>query len=323
MRTITNKLLRMAAGTMVVFTIMSGSSMANNGTLTLVVGASPGGTTDLVARGLSRDLADLLKQTVIVENRPGAGGNIAADYVARSKKDGNTLLVSFTSFSVNASLYNRLSFDPLNDFTPISLLAEVPSVLIANSSFPASSIAQTIKILKDNPGTYSFGIGGIGSSLHMATASFQLQSGIQELMVPYKGTAPAIQDLLAGQVDLMFASTENVINLKDSERVKILGLTSDEAMAEFSGVEPINKTLDGFTSKAWFGIFSPAGVSPERINQLSSAVRKAANQKAFQQLFAKNGGRVVTLSPDEFKSYIEQDIKDYAEIVKFTGVTLD
>lgn len=301
----------------------SAPSLANNGTLTLIVGASPGGTTDLIARGLSRDLSGLLDQTVIVENKPGAGGNIAADYVARSKKDGNTLLVSFTSFSVNASLYKNLSFDPLIDFIPISLLAEVPSVLIANYNFPANNTAEAIELLKKNPNKYSFGIGGIGSSLHMATASFQLQSGIEELMVPYKGTAPAIQDLLGGQVDLMFASTENIMNLKGSDRVKILGLTSDLPMKEFEGVEPISQTLEGFSSKAWFGIFSPAGVPQERIAELSNAVRKATEQVTFQQLFANNGGKVVTLSPEEFKVYIEKDIKDYAKIVEFTGVTLD
>lgn len=296
---------------------------AHADTLTLVVGASPGGTTDLIARGLSKDLADLLDQTVIVENKPGAGGNIAANFVARSKKDGNTLLVSFTSFSVNASLYKSLPFDPLKDFTPISLLAEVPSVLIAHESFPADTVQGVIDILEENPGKYSFGIGGIGSSLHMATANFMMQADIDELMVPYKGTAPAIQDLLAGELDLMFASTENVTGLLDSDRVKVIGLTGEVGTPQFEGFPQISDTLSAFSSKAWFGIFAPAGIPQERLVELTNAVHSAAESPDYTKLFKDNGGIVVTLEPEEFEQYIIKDIDAYAELVEFTGVQLD
>jgi len=306
---------------------ISGASLfavsAHADTLTLVVGASPGGTTDLIARGLSKDLGELLDQTVIVENKPGAGGNIAANFVARSKKDGNTLLVSFTSFSVNASLYKSLPFDPLEDFTPISLLAEVPSVLIAHESFPADTVQDVIDILKENPGKYSFGIGGIGSSLHMATANFMMQADIDELMVPYKGTAPAIQDLLGGELDLMFASTENVTGLLDSDRVKVIGLTGEVSAPQFKEFPQISDTLSEFSSKAWFGIFAPAGISQERLAELTDAVHLAAESPDYTKLFKDNGGMVVTLDPEDFEQYIIKDIDAYAELVEFTGVQLD
>src|SRR5690606_35870635 len=215
-------------------------ALAEQPPLKLVVGASPGGTTDRVARGIAQEMTDILGQTVIVENKPGAGGNIAADAVARAPKDGNTLLVSFTSFTVNASLYKKLPFDPEKDFTPISMLAEVPSVLVARKDFPADDVRTLIDMAKKEPGKYSFAIGGVGSSLHMATASFEMEAGIEGLTVPYKGTAPALQDLVGGQVDLMFASAVNVMPLYGSDRIKFLGVTSPEPMKQFPSAPPIS-----------------------------------------------------------------------------------
>lgn len=298
-------------------------AVAEQAPLKLVVGASPGGTTDRVARGIAQEISGILGQTVIVENRPGAGGNIAADTVARAPKDGNTLLVSFTSFTVNASLYKQLPFDPEKDFTPISMLAEVPSVLVARKDFPASDISGLIALAKKDPGKYSFGVGGVGSSLHMATASFEMDAGIEALSVPYKGTAPALQDLLGGQIDLMFASAVNVMPLYGSDRIKFLGVTSPEQMKQFPSTPPIGETVKGFSSKAWFGMFGPAGMSQERIDQLSKAVIEGAKRESFIKLFEPEGGTVVTNTPEEFAKFVSADIKRYAEVVKFTGVTAD
>lgn len=298
-------------------------AMADTPPLKLVVGATPGGTTDRVARGIAQEMTDILGQTVIVENRPGAGGNIAADVVARAPKDGNTLLVSFTSFTVNATLYKKLPFDPEKDFTPISMLAEVPSVLIARKNFPASNVAELISMAKKDPGKYSFAIGGVGSSLHMATASFEMNAGIEGLNVPYKGTSPALQDLVGGQVDLMFASAVNVMPFYGSDRIKFLGVTSPEAMKQFPSAPPIGKTVKGFSSKAWFGMFGPAGMSKERVDQLNRAVVEGAKRASFVKLIAPEGGTVVTNTPEQFAQFVSEDIKRYAKVVKFTGVTAD
>ncbi|NGM88249.1 tripartite tricarboxylate transporter substrate binding protein [Parapusillimonas sp. SGNA-6] len=302
---------------------LSYEAKADQRPLVLVVGASPGGTTDRVARGIAKEMGDILKQTVIVENKPGAGGNIAADYVARSAKDGNTLLVSFSSFSVNASLYKKLPFDPEKDFSPISMLAEVPSVLVSRSDFPANSVADVIKLAKEQPGKYSFAIGGVGSSLHMATASFQMEAGIKALNVPYKGTAPALQDVVGGQVDLMFASAVNVMPLLDSKRVKFLGVTSPQEIEQFPGVPPIANTIDGFTSKAWFGMFGPAGIPQDRIQQLNHAVVEGAKREGFTKLITPEGGKVVTMTPEELGQFVSADIKRYAKVVEFTGASAD
>ena len=299
------------------------SARADGKPLVLVVGASPGGTTDRVARGIAKEMAKTLKQTVIVDNKPGAGGNIAAEFVARAAKDGNTLLVSYSSFSVNASLYKHLPFDPEKDFSPISMLAQVPSVLVARKDFPADDVAGVIKLAKASPGKYSFAIGGVGSSLHMATASFEMEAGIKGLNVPYKGTAPALQDLLGGQVDLMFASAVNVLPFLNSGRVKYLGVTSLQAMPQFPKAPPISNTIKGFSSKAWFGMFGPAGISEARIKQLNTAVVEGAKHEDFTKLITPEGGSVITMTPDELARFVAQDIKRYAKVVKFTGASVD
>lgn len=303
--------------------VLPSASAAEQPPLKLIVGASPGGTTDRVARGIAQEMSSILGQTVVVENRPGAGGNIAADAVARSAKDGNTLLVSFTSFTVNASLYKKLPFDPEKDFTPISILAEVPSVLVARKDFPASDVASLIQMAKKEPGKYTFAIGGVGSSLHMATASFEMDAGIKGLSVPYKGTAPALQDLVGGQVDLMFASAVNVMPFYGTDRIKFLGVTSPGPMKQFPSAAPIGDTVKGFTSKAWFGMFGPAGMSKERVDQLNRAVVEGAKRESFVKLIEPEGGTVVTNTPEEFAEFVRDDIKRYAKIVKFTGVTAD
>ncbi|NYT37462.1 tripartite tricarboxylate transporter substrate binding protein [Allopusillimonas soli] len=296
-------------------------AMAESPALTLVVGASPGGTTDRVARGIAQEMSAILGQTVIVENKPGAGGNIAATEVARAPKDGNTLLVSYSSFSVNPSLYKKLPFDPEKDFSPISMLAEVPSVLVARKDFPAQSVKDLIALAKKDPGKYSFAVGGIGSSLHMATASFQMEAGIEALTVPYKGTSPAMQDLVGGQVDLMFASVVNVLPFRGTDRIKILGVTSPEPMSQFPGVPPIAQTIDGFSSKAWFGMFGPAGIPQARLEQLNRAVVEGAKQASFVKLIEPEGGTVVTTTPQELADFVHKDIERYAKVVEFTGAT--
>jgi tripartite-type tricarboxylate transporter receptor subunit TctC len=172
----------------------------------LLVGASPGGTTDTVARALAEPMASALRQPVVVENRPGAGGNLAADVVAKSAPDGHTLLVSFTSHTINATLYPKLPFDPVADFTPITMVATVPSLLVAHPKLPASNLEALIALAESQPDTLTIAIGGIGSSLHLAGEQFKMMTGIRLLNVPYKGTSPALTDLLGGQVDLMFIS---------------------------------------------------------------------------------------------------------------------
>jgi tripartite-type tricarboxylate transporter receptor subunit TctC len=287
----------------------------------LVVGAPAGGTTDTVARGIASQLTQILGRGVVVDNRPGAGGNIAADYVAKSAPDGQTLLVSFNSFSINASLYKNLPFDPIRDFTPISMLATVPSVFVARKDFPASNIAELIALVKTHPGKYSMALGGIGSSLHMAGERFKMMTGLNILDVPYKGTAPAVTDLLGGHVDLMFASSLNVMAHVKQGNLKALGVTSTEPLPPFPGVAPIGNTVRGFESTAWFALFGPAKLTADTVARLNTATRKAVASPAFNHLLAVESAHAVSSTPGELDAYVKKDIARYAEIVKFTGAT--
>lgn len=298
-------------------------ALAQGDAIRLVVGAPPGGTTDTVARSIAQRMGQDLKRTVVVENKPGAGGNIAADYVAKSNPDGNTLLVTFTSFSINATLYRKLPFDPLADFTPISMLANVPSVLVVRKDFPAKTMPEFVSLVKANPGKHTMALGAIGSSLHMAGERMKMMAGLDILNVPYKGTSPAITDLLGGQVDMMFASSLNAVPHIKSGALRALGVTSPQALPQFPGVPPIGDTIKGFESNAWFALFGPAKLPADKLAMLNAAARKAVDTPEFRRLLEQEAASAVSSSPEELGAFVRQDIERYAEIVKFTGATAD
>jgi len=298
-------------------------AVAQGDAIKLVVGAPPGGTTDTVARSIAQHMGQDLKRPVVVENKPGAGGNIAADYVAKSNPDGNTLLVTFTSFSINATLYRKLPFDPVADFTPISMLANVPSVLVVRKDFPAKTMPEFVSLVKVSPGKHTMALGAIGSSLHMAGERMKMMAGLDILNVPYKGTAPAITDLLGGQVDMMFASSLNAVPHIKSGALRALGVTSPQPLPQFPGVPPIGDTIKGFESNAWFALFGPAKLPADKLATLNAAARKAVDTPEFRQLLEREAASAVSSSPEELGAFVRQDIERYAEIVKFTGATAD
>lgn len=305
------------------FALPTAPALAQADAIRLVVGAPPGGTTDTVARSIAQHMAVDLKRAVVVENKPGAGGNIAADYVAKSNPDGNTLLVTFTSFSINATLYRNLPFDPVADFTPISMLANVPSVLVVRKDFPARTMPEFVSLVKASPGKHTMALGAIGSSLHMAGERMKMMAGLDILNVPYKGTAPAITDLLGGQVDMMFASSLNALPHIKSGALRALGVTSPQALPQFPGVPPIGDTIKGFESNAWFALFGPAKMPADKLAALNAAARKAVDTPSFRKLLEGEAASAVSSSPEELGVFVRQDIARYAEIVKFTGATVD
>jgi tripartite-type tricarboxylate transporter receptor subunit TctC len=242
----------------------------------LLVGAPPGGTTDTVARAIAEPMANALGQPVIVDNRGGAGGNLAADAVAKSTPDGHTLLVSFTSHTINATLYPKLPFDPVADFTPITMVATVPSLLVGNPKLPARDLGELISFAKSRPDTLTIAIGGIGSSLHLAGEQFKMMTGIRLLNVPYKGTSPALTDLLGGQVDLMFISLVTGTEHVRAGTLRAYGVTSAERQSSFPDLPTIGEILPGFESNAWFGVFAPANLTCCDHQQIECGYRGSA-----------------------------------------------
>jgi tripartite-type tricarboxylate transporter receptor subunit TctC len=300
-----------------------GSAMAQtpaaNTQIRILVGAPAGGSTDTMARVVAHAMGQQLGRTVVVENRAGAGGNLAAEAVARAAPDGQTLLMSFTSHAINASLYPRLSFDPVKDFTPLTLVSTSPSVLVAHPSLPANNVAELIALAKSKPGQLNFAIGALGSSLHLAGEAFKLKAGVFIVNIPYRGTAPAVQDVMAGQVELMFAAVGNVQQHIRTGKLKALGVTSPHRLPALPDVPAIADTLPGFESNAWFGLFGPAKLPADISRAWSEAARAAVQSPDVRRRIEAEGATVVGNSPQDFSRFVVADIARWREVVKFSG----
>ena len=287
--------------------------------LRILVGAPPGGSTDALARELAPEMGRQLSRTVIVENKSGAGGNLAADAVARAAPDGNTLLLSFTSHTINATLYPKLPFDPVADFTPLTMVATSPSVLVAHPLLPVKDLRELIAYAKARPGQLSFAIGGIGSSLHLAGEAFKLQAGLFIVNIPYRGTAPAIADVVAGNVPLMFAAVGNSRALVAAGKLKALGMSSPRRLPQWPDVPAIAETLPGFESSAWFGLFGPARMAPDLVKRLSDAARAAIQLEPMRKRLEADGATPVGNAPEEFARFVKADVPRWAQLVRYSG----
>jgi tripartite-type tricarboxylate transporter receptor subunit TctC len=285
----------------------------------ILVGASPGGTTDTMARAVANELAPALGQPVIVENKPGAGGNLAADTVAKAPADGHTLLVSFTSHTINATLYSNLPFDPVADFTPITMIATVPSMLVGNPNLPEQSLEQLIASAKGKPDKLTIAIGGIGSSLHLAGEQLKMMSAIKLLNVPYKGTTPAMTDVLAGHVDLMFISMVTGTAQVKAGKLKAFGVTSAKRQPAFPDLPAIGEVVPGFESTAWFGVFAPAKLPAAIATRLNTAIADSLKSAKLKQQLELEGASPVGNSQAEFAAFVRDDVKKWEPIVKQSG----
>lgn len=287
----------------------------------LWVGTPPGGSTDTIARELAPELGRLLGRTVLVENKSGAGGNIAADTVAKSPPDGNNLLVSFTSHTINATLYPKLPYDPVADFTPLTQLVASSSVLVAHPSLPVANPKELIEYARTRPGRLSFAIGGIGSSLHLAGEAFKVQAQVFIVNIPYRGTAPAVADVVAGNVPLMFAPVVNTRALIQAGKLKAIGVTSPKRLPQFPDVPAIAEVLPGFESRAWFGLFGPAKMPPELVQRISDAARSAMKTEAIRKRLEQDAAEAVASSPEDFARFVKADIARWAPLIRRSGAT--
>ena len=287
----------------------------------LLVGAPAGGTTDTIARAIAGPMSAALKQSVIVENRPGAGGNLAAETVAKATPDGYTLLVSFSSHTINASLYPNLPYDPAADFTAITKVATVPSLLIGNPKLPVGDLKSLIDLAKAQPGKLTIGLGGIGSSLHLAGEKFKMMTGVQLLNVPYKGTSPALTDLLGGQIDLMFISFVTGAEHVKAGTVRAYGVTTAQRQPGFPDIPAIAEVVPGFESSAWFGVFGPAKLPKAITNKLNGVIVASLSDPVLRMRLETEGATPVGDTSNEFATFVREDIKRWAPIVKASGAT--
>jgi len=292
----------------------------------ILIGFSAGGTTDIIARLISSELSKAWGQPIIIDNRPGAGGNIAADLVAKSKPDGYTLLMgSVGPLAVNASLYKKMPFDNLKDLAPVSLVAHVPNVLVLSPrAMPVTTFQEFIAQVKANPGKYFYASTGSGTSSHLSGELLKVQAGIDITHVPYKG-AVALNDVLAGEsVHFMFATIPSAINLIHAGRLRALAVTSIKRSAGLPEVPTIAESgYPDFDASSWFGLVGPAGLPREIAQRISADVARILAQPELREKFIKQGADPVGSTPEEFGAYMRAETAKWAVLVKASGARAD
>ena len=293
-------------------------------TVRIVVPFSAGGATDITARIIGQKLAEEWKATVVIENKPGATGSIAADYVAKSKPDGHTLLMGTGSVnSVFPAVKKDLPFDTLRDFAAVSNFFTTPNILVVHPSVPAKEVAELIRLLKANPDKYTFASSGAGSSIHLSGELFKQMAGVQMTHVPYKGSAPAVADLLSGHVNMMFDNLASSWSYVKQGQLRALGLTSLKRDELAPGVPAIAETLPGYDASSWAGLLAPAKTSPAIVAKISAAVQKAIKTPDVVEKFRSQGATPVGDSSEHFAIYLKTDIEKWRAVVAKAGVTID
>ena len=289
----------------------------------LVVPFAAGGTTSILARLLAERLTQGLGQPFVVDNRPGAGGNVGMDAVAKAEPDGYTLLMGPIGLAINPALYPKMAFDPQRDFAPIGLYAGVPNLLVVHPSVPANNVAELIAHARANPGKLAYASNGNGTSSHLAAEMLKAAAGLYILHIPYRGGAPAMQDLLAGQVQMLFDQMPAVLPQVQGGRVRALGVSSIKRSAAAPDVPAIAESLKGFDMTVWFGILAPKGTPAQIVTRLNAEMLKVLNDPAFQTQLAKMGVTPMPSSPEEFARYISTETTRWAQVVKDSGARID
>ncbi|MGH8612363.1 MAG: tripartite tricarboxylate transporter substrate binding protein [Gammaproteobacteria bacterium] len=290
----------------------------------LIVPLAAGGPSDIMARTVGQKLTDMLGQSVIVDNRPGAAGIIGHDITAKSAPDGYTILLVSNSFVVNPSLYSKVPHDTLRDFAPITLLAVAPYILTVHPSVPFKSVKELVAFAKSKPGQLSYGSGGAGTGTHMVMELFKATAGINILHVPYKGSGPAIADLLGGQVQMLFVNALPIMPHIRAGKLRALAVSSTERLAIASDIPTVSESgLPKFDDYGIFGIVAPAGTPRQVINRLSGEIVGVMKLPDVQARLASEGATVVASSPEEFSKFIVSEVAKWAKVIKTAGIRVE
>ncbi len=321
------RIIAAAAGLLTLLAAMAVAGAADypQRPVTLVVGFPPGGASDIMARIITNKLGSLLGQPFIVDNRPGAGGNVAGEIVAHAAPDGYTLLLGNNAIlATNASLYAKINFDAVKDFAPISLIGTQANVLVVNLDVPAHSLAELIALAKANPGKLNFASSGYGLAAHLAGELFKAEAHIDIVHVPYKGSAPALQDVIAGDDQMMFATTSGVMGFLSNGQVRALAVTTLKRSAVLPNIPTMDEAgLPGFEATTWHGLVAPAGTPKPIIDALHRATIETLKDPGVQAKLAALGVDIVGGTPDEFAAYIKSEIPKWAAVIKASGAKLE
>jgi tripartite-type tricarboxylate transporter receptor subunit TctC len=296
-----------------------------NHPIRLVVPFPAGGTTDILARAIAQKLSESLGQPFVVDNRPGAGGNIGADIVAKSAPDGYTLLMGTVGTqAINVSLYAKMPYDAAKDFAPVVLVAGVPNVLVVNPSVPVKTVQELLKLAKDKPGSINFASSGNGTSIHLSGELFKTMTGAQIAHVPYKGSAPALTDLLGGQVQIMFDNLPSAMPHIKAGKLRAVAVTSAKRAPALPELPTIAESgVPGFEASSWFGILAPAGTPREIVTRINAEANKALQSADMKEKLLAQGAEAVGNTPEYFGDYIKAETVKWAKVVKESGAKVD
>ena len=292
--------------------------------ISVIVPYTPGGSTDITARIVGERLSAALGLRLVIDNRPGAGGNLGMDLTSRAAPDGYTLGINTTAHAINMTLFKTLGYDALASFDPVALLTENPLVLVVPPNSPAKTAKDLIALAKDKPGALNVATSGLGQSTHLAGELFASMAGIKLTFVPYRGSAPAIADVVAGHVDLMFDTTQSVLPQLADGRLRALAITSAERLPIAKDIPTVAETvLPGYSAIAWNGLVAPKGTPAEIVARLNAETVKAMAEPEIAAKFAALGAVSRPLSPSAFGSFIKDEIAKWGEVVRRSGAKVD
>jgi len=293
--------------------------------VTLVVAFTPGGPSDVLARIVGQQLEKVLGQPFVIENRPGGAGNIAADYVAHAKPDGYTLLMGNNSIlATNGALFARLGYNAEKDFAPISMVGTQPNILVVHPSVPVHTVGELIALAKQKPGQLNYGNSGLGAAAHLSAELFKSEAHVDLVGITYKGAAPALQDVIAGRVQLMFATSASVVGHIKAGLVRPLAVTTLKRFSLMPELPTVAESgLPGFDATTWHGLVAPAGTPPDVIETLHRATVAALNDPETKKRLADLGVEVAGTSPQQFAAYIKSEIPKWTAVVKAAGAKLE
>ena len=290
----------------------------------IVVPFPPGGTTDILARQLAKELGERWGEPVVVDNKAGAGGTIFSDQLARMPADGYTLMLTATHHVINPGLYKNLKYDTRTDFTPIAQIAAVPNVLVVHPSFPPRTVQELVAYAKANPGTVNFGSAGAGGANHLSGELFKSMAGVDMVHVPYKGAAPALNDLLGGQIPMMFDSVPGVLQHIQSGKLHALGVTSLKRSPALPNVPTIDEAgLKGFEATAWFGLYAPGRMDPKLRDKLAGDVLQVLQSPGIRSQFAALGAEPGSMTQARFAAFVDAELTKWRKVISDAKITID
>ncbi len=320
---IANKLVSIFAVCLVLFSSAPIAQTYPAQPIRMIVPYPPGGFTDLVSREVASRLTKELGQSFVVENRPGAGTNLAADLVSKAAPDGYTLLMGTSSLAINQSLYSKVTYHPLKNLTPVGIFAATGYVLLAKADGPYKTLNDVITAARNGAGKVSYGSSGNGAVNHLAGELFAASAGVSLMHIPYKGSQAALVDLGGGRIDLFFSSVLEGLPQIQSGRVIGLGTTTSGPIAQLPALDPIGKTLRGYEVLFWMGLFAPDGISDPILARLSSALKTIGQSASFDQWLAQRGAQPSWLSPEDARKLIAREIDTWGQAVKASGARVD